>query len=80
MVVVFLSKLAEKEKGTSIPEILDAINEKLIRRHPHVYGDAEVDSLGLRWTFVTFFKLFPGIPVSQVIARKHAHFERIQTI
>jgi len=44
MVVVFLSKLAEKEKGASIPEILNAINEKLIRRHPHVYGDATVES------------------------------------
>lgn len=44
MVVVFLSKLAEKEKGTSISEILATINEKLIRRHPHVYGEAKVDN------------------------------------
>jgi len=38
--VVFLSKLGEKEKGIQISEILDHINEKLIRRHPHVYGEA----------------------------------------
>ncbi len=42
--VVFLSKLGEKEKGIQMPEILDHINEKLIRRHPHVYGDASASS------------------------------------
>lgn len=44
MVVVFLSKLGGKEKGIEISEILSAINEKLIRRHPHVYGDAKVET------------------------------------
>jgi len=44
MVVVFLSKLAEKEKKASISEILNTINEKLIRRHPHVYGEAQIDN------------------------------------
>jgi len=43
LVVVFLSKLAGKEKGVEIPEILSTVNDKLIRRHPHVYGDVKLD-------------------------------------
>ncbi len=42
--VVFLSKLGEKEKGIKTEEILTEINNKLIRRHPHVYGDTKVES------------------------------------
>ncbi len=40
---VFLSKLAEKEKRFSMNDALKAITEKLIRRHPHVFGTAQVE-------------------------------------
>lgn len=38
----FLGRLAEKEKGLLLPEILHGIAEKLIRRHPHVFGEKVV--------------------------------------
>lgn len=42
--VVFLCRLAKKEGHTNIPQVLKGITEKLIRRHPHVFGDAKVES------------------------------------
>jgi tetrapyrrole methylase family protein/MazG family protein len=37
--VVFHAQLAEEENRFNIEDVLNAINEKLIRRHPHVFGD-----------------------------------------
>jgi tetrapyrrole methylase family protein/MazG family protein len=37
---VFLhSQIAEEEGRFSIDDVIDAISEKMIRRHPHVFGD-----------------------------------------
>src|ERR1700722_9580499 len=36
---VFYSQMASEEKLFSIGDCLDAINEKLIRRHPHIFGE-----------------------------------------
>ena len=36
---VFFAQMAAEEKHFTIDDSLDAINEKLIRRHPHVFGD-----------------------------------------
>lgn len=43
-VVAFMCKLAEKEKRTHIKDVLKEINEKLVRRHPHVFGDTVVEN------------------------------------
>ncbi len=37
--VVFLSELASEDNVFSINQVLDGINNKLITRHPHVFGD-----------------------------------------
>jgi nucleoside triphosphate diphosphatase len=42
--VFFLSLLLEERGQGDLAAVADAIREKLIRRHPHVFGDAEVDS------------------------------------
>ena len=36
---VFFAQMAAEEGRFSIDDSLDAINEKLVRRHPHVFGD-----------------------------------------
>jgi len=43
---VFFSQMASEEKLFRIDDALDAINEKLIRRHPHVFGDQTAHSEG----------------------------------
>jgi len=42
--VIFHAAIAEEEGRFSIREVLDGINKKLIRRHPHVFGGAKADS------------------------------------
>ncbi len=42
--IIFHAKLAE-EKGTfTLKDVIDHITEKLIRRHPHVFGNAHIES------------------------------------
>lgn len=41
--VVFYAKVAEREKRFTLKEILDTLRKKLVRRHPHVFGDAAND-------------------------------------
>ncbi|MFZ1730163.1 MAG: nucleoside triphosphate pyrophosphohydrolase [Bacteroidota bacterium] len=40
--VVFHSQIAQDEGRFSIDDVLAAIIEKLVRRHPHIFGDATV--------------------------------------
>lgn len=40
--VVFHSVIAEGDDKFTIDEVIDSITEKLIRRHPHVFGDTKV--------------------------------------
>ena len=40
--MVFYSKIAEEQEAFDIADALNAICEKLIRRHPHIYGDLDV--------------------------------------
>jgi len=40
---VFYSKIAEETNNWDVADALDAICEKLISRHPHIYGDVEVE-------------------------------------
>lgn len=51
--VVFLCKIAEKEQRFTMASILSELTEKLIRRHPHVFGDGKkiktVDELYEQW-------------------------------
>jgi len=42
--VVFQAEVAGEEGWFSIDDVIDGITEKLIRRHPHVFGDAEAET------------------------------------
>jgi len=42
--VYFLSLLLEERDAGSLAEVADRCREKLIRRHPHVFGEASVDT------------------------------------
>jgi MazG family protein len=50
--VFFLSLLLQERGEGDLAAVADGIRDKLIRRHPHVFGTAEVDSAGAvrkRW-------------------------------
>jgi tetrapyrrole methylase family protein/MazG family protein len=40
--VIFVAKLAEKEKLFTLFDSIEAITEKLIRRHPHIFSGVQV--------------------------------------
>lgn len=42
--VVFHAVMAEEERRFDLDAVLEAASEKLVRRHPHVFGDTEADS------------------------------------
>ncbi len=42
--LVFYSKLGEEQHAFDVTSVLNAICEKLIHRHPHIYGDIEVQN------------------------------------
>ena len=40
--LVFYSKIASETKDFDVADVLNGVCEKLIERHPHIYGDVEV--------------------------------------
>ena len=43
--VVLHSQIAKEENRFNIEDVLKEINEKLIRRHPHIFGDSKVNTV-----------------------------------
>ena len=42
--ILLHSKIASEEGYFSIVEVIESLNEKLIKRHPHVFGDVELET------------------------------------
>ena len=40
--MVFYAKIADEQQGFDIGDALNAVCDKLIKRHPHIYGDVKV--------------------------------------
>jgi len=50
--VVFHARMAEEQGAFAFPDVVQAITEKLIRRHPHVFGDRHglnTDQVNVQW-------------------------------
>jgi len=41
--IVFYTKIANEQKQFTLEEVINGISEKLIARHPHIYGDVKVN-------------------------------------
>jgi MazG family protein len=85
--VFFLSLLLQERGEGDLAAVADGIREKLIRRHPHVFGTAEVDSAGAvkkRWEelkteqegregiFHHVPETFPSLLLAQKVQRRAA--------
>jgi XTP/dITP diphosphohydrolase len=42
--IVFYSRIASETNAFDIKDVIDALCEKLIYRHPHIYGDVKADN------------------------------------
>ncbi len=45
--VVFHSRISEEKGGFNFGHVVEAVTTKMIRRHPHVFGDEEARSAGM---------------------------------
>lgn len=45
--VVFLARIAEEEGRFDFGAVVEAITKKLIRRHPHIFGDGDAKTAGM---------------------------------
>ena len=41
--LVFYAKMAEEQKAFEVADVLNTVCDKLIHRHPHIYGDVKAD-------------------------------------
>lgn len=41
--IIFYSKIGNEQNKFNLQEVIDRICEKLIKRHPHIYGNVKVD-------------------------------------
>jgi XTP/dITP diphosphohydrolase len=69
--VVFHSVIAEEDGHFNLDDVIDGISKKLIRRHPHVFGDVTVENtteVMKNWEAIKLSEgkksVLSGIPVS----------------
>jgi len=87
--ILFLAQLATERDEFDITEVMEKITEKMIRRHPHVFGQTKVNSVedvALNWAEIKLAEkgsssdkssLFESIPVSlPALLRAHRLSER----
>lgn len=47
--ILFHAQLATEVGKFSIADVLDALSNKMVRRHPHVFGDAVIEDVDAQW-------------------------------
>lgn len=69
--LVFYAKIASEQKAFDVADVLNAICEKLIHRHPHIYGDvtvADEEEVKANWEKLKLKEgkksVLEGVPVS----------------
>jgi XTP/dITP diphosphohydrolase len=69
--IVFYSRIATEQKRFTLEEVINTISEKLIVRHPHIYGDVHVETdedVKKNWENLKLIEgkksVLSGVPVS----------------
>ncbi|MEO6836063.1 MAG: nucleoside triphosphate pyrophosphohydrolase, partial [Candidatus Tumulicola sp.] len=47
--IVFHSQVATETGKFGIADVVDALSNKMVRRHPHVFGDAVIEDVDAQW-------------------------------
>jgi len=86
--VIFHTTIAEESNHFKLEEVIDSIQEKLIRRHPHVFGNTEVtgaDEVKKNWETIKLKEgrksVIDGVPVSlPALQRAHRLQEKVSKV
>ncbi len=69
--IIFYAKIGTEQQKFTLEEVIDAVCEKLIIRHPHIYGDTKVndeEDVKRNWEAIKMKQgkksLLEGVPVS----------------
>ncbi len=89
MQVLFHAQLADESGSFAIDDVIGGISSKLVRRHPHVFGDADAKDAGevlVRWNAIKAAegkadrsildgipKAMPALGYAQAVQRRAAH-------
>lgn len=77
--VVLQAQIASETEQFSMKEVAEGITEKLIRRHPHVFGDVEVqdvEEVHKNWEQIKAAEKGETTEQSQLLSRKLARYAR----
>jgi len=80
--VAFHSVIAEEDGHFTLDDVIQGISEKLVRRHPHVFGDTEVADTGevmKNWEAIKLTEgkksVLSGIPVAMPALHRAARMQ-----
>jgi len=77
--VVLQAQIASEHGDFSLTEVAEGITQKLIRRHPHVFGDIEVQSMAevhQNWEQIKAAEKGEDLAESQKLSRKLSRYAR----
>lgn len=77
--VVLQAQIAAEEGKFSLTEVAQGITQKLIRRHPHVFGDVEVqsvDEVRQNWEQIKAAEKGESFPDAQQLSRQLSRYAR----
>lgn len=77
--VVLQTQIASETKDFTLEEVASGITEKLIRRHPHVFGDLKVSSaaeVNQNWEQIKAVEKGETLEESQLLSRKLKRYAR----
>ncbi|MDR2772625.1 MAG: nucleotide pyrophosphohydrolase [Elusimicrobiota bacterium] len=63
--IVFYAQIAKEKKDFDIATIISKLNKKLIRRHPHIFGNYKVSSIA------DIEEMWKNIKIKEKLAIKH---------
>ena len=80
--IIFYAKIGSEQQKFTLEEVMEGISEKLIRRHPHIYGDVKVnndDDVKKNWEQIKMQEgkksVLSGVPVSLPAVVKAARIQ-----
>ena len=77
--VVLQAQIASEENSFSLKEVAEGITQKLIRRHPHVFGDVNVQSIDevrQNWEQIKAAEKGESSPETQPLSSKLSRYTR----
>lgn len=90
--ILFVARIAEQDGHFTIDDVIQMLGEKMVRRHPHIFGDAKAENSGKvlkQWAQIKLEEgktdrmgeILKGVPQSlPALLRAHRISERVSKV